>query len=126
MCVHLHFSKYYVCHPISYIALPRGGNEAHLAPEVLNVRPGPGKFIDYSKQPVWAAGVLAYELAGHDSPFEGGRIDQRSYETSSLPPLKSTYCQVYIVTYHRYIYTVTDYNCVIFRHQVASNHFQVI
>ena len=72
----------------------RGGNEAHLAPEVLNARSGPRKVIDYSKQPVWAAGVLAYELAGHLSPFEGGRIDPRSYDVSSLPPLKSTYCQV--------------------------------
>ena len=41
-----------------------GGNTAHLAPEVLNAKPGPRKFLDYRKQPVWAAGVLAYELAG--------------------------------------------------------------
>lgn len=79
--------------PFAHVA-PRGGNEAHLAPEVLNVRSGPRKVIDYNKQPVWAAGVLAYELAGHLSPFEGGRIDQRAYDVSSLPPLKSTYCQI--------------------------------
>ena len=42
-----------------------GGNTAHLAPEILNAKPGPKKFLDYSKQPVWAAGVLAYELAGN-------------------------------------------------------------
>ena len=79
---------------ILVLVVPRGGNEAHLAPEVLNVRSGPRKVIDYNKQPVWAAGVLAYELAGHFSPFEGGEIDQRSYDVSSLPPLKTTYCQV--------------------------------
>lgn len=43
-----------------------GGNNAHLAPEILNAKPGPKRFIDYSKQPVWAAGVLAYELAGEN------------------------------------------------------------
>jgi len=47
-----------------------GGNNAHLAPEILNARSGPRKFINYSKQPVWAAGVLAYEFAGHKSPPE--------------------------------------------------------
>ena len=44
-----------------------GGNTAHLAPEILNAKPGPKKYLNYSKQPVWAAGVLAYELAGIDS-----------------------------------------------------------
>ena len=65
-----------------------GGNPAHLAPEVLNARPGPRKYISYLKQPVWAAGVLAYELSGHPSPFES--IDQQGYSTNSLPPLKKT------------------------------------
>ena len=41
-----------------------GGNNAHLSPEVLNAKPGPGCFINYTKQPVWTAGVLAHELAG--------------------------------------------------------------
>jgi serine/threonine protein kinase len=70
----------------------RGGNEAHLAPEILNERPGPGKVLNYTKQPVWAAGVLAYELAGHTNPFSSN-IDQRGYDVSSLPCLSSTYCQ---------------------------------
>ena len=43
-----------------------GGNNAHLAPEILNAKPGPKRFIDYSKQPVWAAGALMYELAGEN------------------------------------------------------------
>jgi serine/threonine protein kinase len=70
----------------------RGGNEAHLAPEILNSRPGPRGRLDYSKQPVWAAGVLAYELSGHDSPFKSGTIDQRGYGVDLLPPLETTYC----------------------------------
>ena len=67
-----------------------GGNRAHLAPEVLNCRPR--SQLDYSKQPVWAAGLLAYELAGHQSPFSSGRIDQRGYSVNELPSLKSTFC----------------------------------
>ncbi len=69
-----------------------GGNRAHLAPELLNCRPGPRNQLDYSKQPVWAAGLLAYELAGHSSPFASGNIDQRGYGVDELPALKSTYC----------------------------------
>ena len=70
-----------------------GGNNAHLCPEVLNARPGPRKTIQYKKQPVWAAGVLAYELAGHPNPFEKGTIDQRGYSIDQLPPLNDTYCK---------------------------------
>jgi hypothetical protein len=68
-----------------------GGNTAHLAPEILNAKPGPKKYLNYSKQPVWAAGVLAYELAGHKNPFQSGTIDQRSYSVQDVPPLKYTY-----------------------------------
>lgn len=69
-----------------------GGNAAHLAPEILNCKPGPRSRLNYSKQPVWAAGVLAYELAGHPSPFQSGTIDQRGYGVDLLPSLKTTYC----------------------------------
>ena len=71
----------------------RGGNNAHLSPEVLNARPGPRKTLNYSKQPVWAAGVLAHELAGHPNPFQKGTIDQRGYSIDQVPPLNSTYCK---------------------------------
>lgn len=70
-----------------------GGNRAHLSPEILEVRPGARKFVCYIKQPVWAAGVLAYELAGHPSPFASGTIDQRGYTIDQVPPLKATYCK---------------------------------
>lgn len=70
----------------------RGGNQAHLAPEVQNVREGPRKFISYEKQPVWAAGVLAYELSGAQNPFFQDTIDQLAYSESSLPTLSSTCC----------------------------------
>lgn len=77
------------------VVVPRGGNEAHLSPEILNTRPKPGNFLNYSKQPVWEAGVLAYELAGHRSPFKQSSIDQRAYNASALPSLIATRSQVW-------------------------------
>ena len=79
----------------SLAGIDLGGNCAHLSPEILNARRGPRKFVSYVKQPVWAAGVLAYEFAGHRSPFESGvtTIDQRGYDVNELPPLKYTYCR---------------------------------
>lgn len=68
-----------------------GGNRAHLSPEVLNATCGPNKTISYVKQPVWAAGVLAYELAGHPNPFTSDAIDQCCYTVDQLPPLHDTY-----------------------------------
>lgn len=70
-----------------------GGNRAHLSPEVLNSKPGPRSSISYTKQAVWAAGVLGYEFAGHKNPFESGTIDSRGYNVDELPPLKYTYCK---------------------------------
>lgn len=82
--------SYKVSYP--YAGMDIGGNQAHLAPEILNCRSGPRSTLDYSKQPVWAAGVLAYELAGHQSPFASGTIDQRGYAVDQLPALRTTYC----------------------------------
>ena len=70
-----------------------GGNRVHLCPEVLNSKPGPRKSISYAKQPVWSAGILAYELAGHPSPFESGTLDQRGYDIDQVPQLKFTFCK---------------------------------
>lgn len=94
----LFLANSYIAYYMWVLLLPTGidvgGNNAHLAPEILNARPGPRKFINYTKQPVWAAGVLAYEFAGHRSPFQSGvsAIDQRGYSVNELPPLRYTYC----------------------------------
>lgn len=64
----------------------KGGNAAHLAPEVHNSRPGRGRMVDYSKQSVWAMGVLCYEMCNHPSPFEGV-LDQCGYDSKDIPPL---------------------------------------
>lgn len=69
-----------------------GGNEAHLAPEILNSKSGSKRYLNYSKQPVWAAGVLAHELAGHPNPFQSLEFSQRCYSVNDIPPLRKTYC----------------------------------
>ena len=73
------------------VGVIKGGNDAHLAPEVRNVRDGSKKYVSYVKQPVWAAGVLAYELSGQKNPFLVGAIDQLAYSDNSLPTLSFTY-----------------------------------
>ena len=74
-----------------HIGVIKGGNDAHLAPEVRNARDGSKKNVSYVKQPVWAAGVLAYELSGHKNPFLVGTVDQLAYSENSLPTLSFTY-----------------------------------
>ena len=39
---------------------------------------------------MWAAGVLAFEMAGCISPFQTGQVDQEGYSTSELPRLTFT------------------------------------
>ena len=74
-----------------FVGVIKGGNDAHMAPEIRNVRDGSKKYVSYVKQPVWAAGVLAYELSGHKSPFLVDAIDQLAYKETSLPNLSLTY-----------------------------------
>lgn len=66
------------------------GNEGHQSPEILNARPGPNRFFNYMKFTVWAAGVLAFEMAGCVSPFYNDQVDQRGYSTVELPRLTYT------------------------------------
>ena len=66
------------------------GNEGHQSPEILNARPGPSKFLHYKTFTVWAAGVLAFELAGCVSPFYNDQVDQRGYSSTELPRLMYT------------------------------------
>lgn len=80
-----------------------GGNHMHLAPEVLNawdaLRRAPAGTtgtISYLRQEVWAAGVLAYELATGvppwpDYPHDCGGAGRVAYDTAALEPLSSSY-----------------------------------
>jgi len=50
-----------------------GGNQKHIAPEVLNQFSRTTKshsyLVDYSKQPSWELGVICYEISVGDHPF---------------------------------------------------------
>ena len=66
------------------------GNKSHQSPEILTARPGPNRTFNYKRFSVWAAGVLAFEMAGCISPFLTGQVDQEDYSTSELPRLTFT------------------------------------
>lgn len=79
-----------------------GGNQMHLAPEVLNAfaecsrRAGGGGTISYAAQGVWAVGVVAYEMAmGHgpwpDYPADCGGSGSIAYDTADVPTLGGEY-----------------------------------
>ncbi|XP_065196441.1 uncharacterized protein LOC135827931 [Sycon ciliatum] len=66
--------------------MPKGGNPAHLAPEVLNAEyDGTDAYCDYSKQPVFELGVMIFEMLHDVSPFK--KLDQRGYSMAGIPRL---------------------------------------
>lgn len=65
------------------------GNKPHQSPELHN--PRANQTIYYSKADVWAAGVLAFEMCGHDNPFN--TLDVRGYTENQLPQLMYTRCK---------------------------------
>ena len=72
--------------------LRNGGNQAHLAPEVLNCDFSRGGKIevDYSKQPSFALGVLFHEILTGYHPFDMYPLDPAKYGREpniSVPPL---------------------------------------
>eukprot|EP00794_Sanderia_malayensis_P016193 gene16193-17821_t len=75
--------------PFESLYVDRGGNSALMAPEIASMKPGRGKFLDYTKSDVWACGALAYEIFGCVNPFTTGFLDSRFYEDSQLPELPS-------------------------------------
>jgi len=81
-----------------------GGNQLHLAPEVLNAYNrlqrrsdgGVGGTISYSHQGVWAVAVIAYQLCtGHcpwpDYPNECGEPGNIHYDIADLAPISAEY-----------------------------------
>ena len=66
------------------------GNKSHQSPEILTARPGLNRYFNYKRFSVWAAGVLAFEMAGHISPFLTGQVDQEDYSTFELSRLTFT------------------------------------
>lgn len=72
--------------PYNTDAISKDGNMALMAPEILNVQPGPFSVLDYSKADLWAVGALAYEMFGGSNPFYA-QLNSASYREEDLPPL---------------------------------------
>ena len=75
----------------AFVPIP-GGNQAHLAPEVLNCdfRREGNIEVDYSKQPSFALGVLFHEILTGYHPFDNYPMDSVKYgnlRNISVPPL---------------------------------------
>ncbi|XP_017029193.1 serine/threonine-protein kinase Pink1, mitochondrial [Drosophila kikkawai] len=88
----------YVSHDID-----KGGNAALMAPEIINMVPGPFAVLNYDKADLWACGALAYEIFGSRNPFysnSGGLALERGelthslrnsdYRPEQLPPMSDT------------------------------------
>lgn len=62
-CCLTSLSLYYPSDEIS-----KGGNIAHMAPEVISAKAGPLSVIDYSSADLWASAAIAYEMWGYRNP----------------------------------------------------------
>ena len=74
-----------------YDGFRRGGAPIALAPEITLPKPGPGVFLDYSKNDEWAVGMVAHELLseGGEAPFPDlehpASYSDRAYQHASIP-----------------------------------------
>lgn len=71
--------------------LSRGGSKAYLAPEVVLAKPGVGKVIDYSKNDVFAVGMVAHNMLSGllYPPFVGS--NPKEYSSETYRPLPDMY-----------------------------------
>lgn len=58
------------------------GNIEHRAPEISDVQPGKGQFLDYTKADLWAVGILAFEIFGISDHF--------NWKTRQITPFPDT------------------------------------
>lgn len=93
---HLVISDFGCCHTSLTLYLmeetSRGGNVAHLPPEVLTVKPGLFSSIDYSTCDLWASAAIAYELWGYKDPAIAAiSRDGKCFLINSRKPLQLEY-----------------------------------
>jgi PTEN induced putative kinase 1 len=55
--------------PYSTHEMEKGGNQALMAPEIINKEPSMFAVLNYSKSDLWACGAIAYEIFGYQNPF---------------------------------------------------------
>ncbi|OQV18757.1 Serine/threonine-protein kinase PINK1, mitochondrial [Hypsibius exemplaris] len=67
--------------------IPKGGNRALMAPEVVNASAGLFSVIDYSRSDLWAIGTVGYEIFAGFNPFFEGifKLDSANYDDTRLP-----------------------------------------
>lgn len=70
-CCLTSLSLYYPSDEIS-----KGGNLAHMPPEVISAKPGPLSTINYSSADLWSSAAIAYELWGYPNPAISRRKSQ--------------------------------------------------
>lgn len=77
--------------------IDKGGNQALMAPEIINKQPSMFAVLNYTKSDLWACGSIAYEIFGYRNPFYHASSDQATasspvlynddYDESMLPEL---------------------------------------
>lgn len=74
--------------------IEKGGNQALMAPEIINKEPSLFAVLNYTKADLWSCGAIAYEIFGYENPFyNSSKEDYRSamtnqnYTESMLPEM---------------------------------------
>ena len=71
--------------------IDKGGNQALMAPEIINKEPSMFSVLNYSKSDLWACGAIAYEIFGYPNPF----YNPPSQNSIGFPPalINETYSE---------------------------------
>jgi serine/threonine protein kinase len=78
-----------LCLPFQHGSMPRGGDPTCLPPEITSRKAGPNQVLNYDKADVFAAGMIAAQMAAGKSPFS--TADARQYNETTLGRLPSGY-----------------------------------
>jgi len=83
--------------PYASHEVDKGGNQALMAPEIINKEPSLFAVLNYMKSDLWACGAIAYEIFGYPNPFYnpstensigyGPVMTNENYSESMLPEL---------------------------------------
>ena len=68
--------------PYSSDEIDKGGNQALMAPEIINKEPSMFSVLNYTKSDLWACGTIAYEIFGYPNPF----YNPSSQNSINYPP----------------------------------------
>jgi len=66
--------------PYASHEIDKGGNQALMAPEIINKEPSMFAVLNYTKSDLWACGAIAYEIFGYPNPFYNLSSEDIGYE----------------------------------------------